>query len=304
MYYYHAFQLNICSDFLLPELLNGHQATPTDDILRISLGEVSPEGLEETLSKGLNYQANENALWLNVPDVARYLVTNGRQITVDPLTHSDAESIRLFLLGSCMGALLMQRNLFLLHGNAIKVGEHCISFAGHSGAGKSTLSGAFFKRGYDILADDVCAINDNAEVIPSFPQIKLWHDAAKHLAMETESLRKIRPSIEKFAVPLGMQFYTQALPLKIIYILHAHNKDDFCFDTISGMHKLQPLKINTYRQQYLKGLGKDRSHLKLYGNIANQTSVVTITRPNDGFKLDELVTLIEKDFQERGLTIA
>ena len=300
MYYYHAFALHIHSDLAFPELLPCANAPSAD--VTISFGPVSVSGLETPKQPtGLFYQATESELWLHVPNVARFLIRHGQQIIIDPVTGVDEDSIRVFLLGSCMGALLMQRDLFLLHGNAIKVGEHCISFVGHSGAGKSTLSGAFFNRGHSILADDVCAVSEAGQVIPSFPQIKLWFDAAKRLNIDTQALRRIRPLIEKFAVPLALQFQREALPLKMVYVLHAHNKDEFHFSKLTGMQKLQPLQVNTYRKSYLLGLGKKNAHFKRCAQIASKINLVRIERPNDGFKLDELVDLVQQDLTQCGL---
>lgn len=302
MYSYYAFNLLIRSELVFPELLPSPDNLPSNEPqITIKFGAVSVGGIDSSTSSGLFCQATETELWLHVPNIARFLVSNGEQITIDAVEGIDEDSIRLFLLGSCMGALLMQRDLFLLHGNAIKIGEHCISFVGHSGAGKSTLSGAFFKRGYSILADDVCAINTQGHVLPSFPQIKLWFDAATRLGIETQTLRKIRPLIEKFAVPLAEQFHCEALPLKAVYILHSHNKDEFDFETIAGMQKLPPLQNNTYRKAYLKGLAKDSNNFSQCAQIAGQVAVVRVTRPNEGFKLDQLVDLIEQDLQSRGL---
>jgi GTPase SAR1 family protein len=299
MYAYYAFALRINSELVFPELL----ACPPSDLSDVTIkwGQVNSSGLElPNSSKGLFYQASETALWLHIPNVARFLISHGNQIVIDPIGGVDEDSLRVFILGSCMGALLMQRDLFLLHGNAIKMGEHCISFVGASGAGKSTLSGAFFKRGYSILADDVCAVNSAGQVIPSFPQIKLWFDAAKHLNIDTQSLRKIRPKIEKFAVPLAQQFQPDALPLKAVYVLHSHNKDEFLLTPISGMQKLQPLRAHTFRKNYIHGLNKDRDHFTQCTQIAGLIDIVRITRPNDGYKLDALVNLIEQDLTVRG----
>lgn len=301
MYYYHAFKLLIQSELRFPELLAADAAILDETTVTIKFGTVNPLGLDAPIDQGLLYQTNEEALWLHVPQIARFLISQGRQIIIDPVPGIDEDSIRVFVLGSCIGALLMQRQVFLFHGNAIKWGEHCISFVGHSGIGKSTLSGAFFKRGYSILADDVCAVSSQGAVLPSFPQIKLWQDAAHHLGIETTSLRKIRPNLEKFAVPLQSQFYPSPLPLKAVYILNIHNKNDFKVETLTGMEKLQPLQNHVYRKAYLKGLVKEKNHFMRSAAIANQLTVVRVTRPQDGFKLEELVSLIEHDLRTRAL---
>ncbi|MDX2346772.1 MAG: hypothetical protein QNK11_07880 [Legionella sp.] len=300
MHYYHAFDLKIKSELLLPELLVASNISSAADIV-IKFGEVSPSGLSDAASSGAFYQANSNHFWLNIPNIARFLITDGNHIIIDPSDAADEDSIRLFLLGSCMGALLMQRDLFLLHANAIKVGECCISFSGRSGIGKSTLSAAFMQRGYSVLADDVCVLNQQQEVIPGFPHIKLWADASQKLAIQTKALRQIRPNLDKFSVPLASQFYQTNLPLKLVYILNAHNKDSFEFNALDGMKKILPLKNNTYRYAYLKGLGKTKTHLKQTGTLASNVSVVRISRPKAGFQLDELVDLIEADLSHRGI---
>jgi hypothetical protein len=302
MHNYEAFKLLICSEIILPELPLAAESQLNKEHINIKFGVVDASGLNCSATKGLFYQATESELWLHVPNIARFLVSNGNQIIIDAVPGIDEESIRVFILGSCMGALLMQRNLFLLHGNAVKIGEHCISFVGHSGAGKSTLCGAFFKRGYSILADDVCAIDANGFVLPSFPQIKLWFDAAQHLNIETKSLRKIRPRIEKFAVPLDQQFHTETLPLKIVYVLNPHNKSEFNLETIKGVQKLQPMQNNAYRKHYIKGLEREKGHFLQSANIANKVAVVRVTRPNEGFDLDQLVTLIEQDMASKVLS--
>lgn len=301
MYFYHAFGLNIQSGLNLPELLAYPNNSNINPDVTIQFGDVAKAGLSEVMAGGAFYQANHDELWLDVPNVARYLITHGNCITIDPYEQADEDSIRVFLLGSGMGALLMQRDLFLLHANAIKMGDACVSFSGNSGAGKSTLSAAFMRRGYSVLADDVCAVNQAGQVMPSFPQVKLWADSSYKLEIKTDELRRIRPKIEKFAVPLNQQFYSANLPLKVLYILNSHNQETFEFEAIEGMHKMLPLKNNTYRSQYLKGLGKTKKHLKHVGSLASQVDVVRITRPRAGFQLDELVDLIQKDLLERGV---
>ncbi len=299
MFAYQAFDLKISSNLEFPELLpltQGQEDLVFD--VSIKYGKVAEKGLENPTDDHLYFQTSPSQFWMNVPDIGRYLVLNGKEIIIDPVAGIDEASIRVFLLGSCMGALLFQRNFIQLHGNAIKIDDHCISFVGHSGAGKSTLSGAFFKRGYSILADDVCSINEHGEVVPSFPQIKLWQDAADQLKIDTKNLRRIRPDMEKFAIPLGAKFQPQALPLKTIYILNPHNQPEFVFEQLTGMEKFSPLKPHTYRQEYLKGLGQEKHHFAQCIKLSKTVRIVSINRPMDGYKLDELVEQVLADIQK------
>ena len=302
MHNYTAFGLMIQSELPFRELLSTPCADHDEDVITIKLGRVDPLGLKGTPPpQGVFYQVTSSELWLHVPNVARFRVTNGHQMIIEPLTETDAGSIRLFALGSCMGALLMQRNLFLLHGNAISINDsHCVSFVGNSGVGKSTLSGAFFRRGYSILADDICAMNTEANVMPSFPQIKLCADAAQQLHINAQSLNRIMPSLNKFAVPLGRQFHPVASTLKMVYVLDPHHQDNITITPLVGIDKLEALQHNLYRKQYLNERKSIYAALKQCMQIGSQIDAARITRPIHGFKLNELVDVIESDLHKRG----
>ena len=140
-------------------------------------------------------------LWLHVPEVARYLVSRGESVVVDPDGDPDEDSLRVFLLGSALGALLFQRGYLVLHGNAVRVRDQCLICVGPSGAGKSTLAAEFMRRGHEVLADDVVPVAADCRILPGFPRIKLWQDAADRLAIETAGLRRIRPQLEKYQLP-------------------------------------------------------------------------------------------------------
>ncbi len=298
-YHYRAFGLSIRSTIYFPELPHLETEIESPDVT-IRYAENFESGLQDPITSHPAWQAKENAFWLRVTGVAEFLVTEGQHIYVKPDKAGDIASIRLFILGSCIGALLMQRDYFVLHGNAIQIGQHCISIVGDSGAGKSTLCAAFFKRGYSILADDVCAIDTNLQVLPSFPQIKLWKDSATHLDISTHNLRKIRPNTEKFALPLHTQYQTKSLPLCGIYQLTPCDGSQQKQETL-GIQKLKILHKNTYRRQYLKGLNKLIPHHQQSANIANKIFVVEILRPRGEIQLETLIHLIENDLHEKGM---
>ncbi len=298
-YHYTAFGLNIRSPIFFPELCLASTPIQKPDVT-IDYAENLDNGLDAPSAIHPYWQAKENSFWLKIKDVATFLISDGCHIRIQPEQNIDLASVRLFVLGSCMGALLMQRDYFVLHGNAIQIGDACISIVGDSGAGKSTLCGAFFKKGYPILADDVCAIDATLKVYPSFPQIKLWQDSATHLSIDTEHLRRVRPKIDKFAIPLREQYQTQALPIRAIYFLtasdHAYQKED-----ILGLKKLDILYQNIYRKHYLKGLNKLMHHHRQSSQIAKHVSLVSLSRPKRTIEVSCLVDLIEHDLKEKGL---
>lgn len=298
-YDYLAFGLSIRSSIYFPELPCLETKIEHPDVT-IRYTDSFEANLEEPLFSARHWQAKHDALRLDIPGVALFFITQGRTITVAPYPSSDLASIRLFILGSCIGALLMQRDYFVLHGNAIQIGQACISIVGDSGAGKSTLCAAFFKRGYSILADDVCAVHPNLEVTPSFPQIKLWKDSAAYLGIDTAHLRRIRPNTEKFALPLQTQYQTNPLPLRGIYQLTPSEQPQQKQE-VSGLQKLTLLHRNIYRRQYLRGLGKANLHQELSAKIAGQIFAMEILRPRGEFQLETLVDFIEQDLREKGV---
>lgn len=298
--HYKVFELNVDSELAFPELLPiAHDQEQTDVTIRF--GSVSMAGIKDPIKSTPSFQAKKDQLWLNIPGVARYLVSNGCEIVIDCVDKTDETSIRIFLLGSCFGALLLQRGFFVLHGNAVRIGSYAFSIAGHSGAGKSTLAGSLAKRGYSVLADDVCAINAKGEILPSFPQIKLWADAAKQLSIETGSLRKIRPDMDKFAVPLQTSFCSKPFPLKLIYILNTHNDDSIKIKNLTGFEKYLPLRTQAYRLHYVEALDLQQNHKAQCLRLAGGIELAQLTRPAGTEQLEQLTDYIESDLNQRGL---
>jgi serine kinase of HPr protein (carbohydrate metabolism regulator) len=77
-----------------------------------------------------------------------FLIQEGRSIIVSPLEEYKEDVIRLYILGSCMGAILMQKRILPLHGSAVAIDGKAFAIIGESGAGKSTLASAFISRGF------------------------------------------------------------------------------------------------------------------------------------------------------------
>jgi hypothetical protein len=295
-FHYTAYGLTIESAIQCPDLLPGGNRPD----VTIRYGDV-PTALENPRDRGVLFQLQPGRFLLQLDDIARYLVSGGQEIVVDQVPDSDKDAVRLFLLGSAMGALLHQRGLLVLHGSAIETPRGAVIFVGPSGNGKSTLAAAFCRRGYRLVADDVCAVTLNEQnapmVLPAYPQLKLWADVVKRLDREQDELRRVRPHLEKYALPLPDNFVAHALPLHAVYALHPTNTQTLEMQVREGMARFTVLTRNTYRERFLAGLDMKPTHFQLASTTAKQIRVCQVTRPSWPFMLDELVEMLEQDFR-------
>ena len=278
-YTYKIFNLHLHSAMPLPELSLAD--TPEQADIHIVFGPV-PDMLENCTVRGVCFQAVPKKILFTYKRIGKFLITNGNTITIDSAPGADEREIKSFILGTCMGNLLSQRGLFVLHGNVVVTNDKAIVICGSSGAGKSSLAAAFCRRGFALLADDVAAIswhNDIPFVLPAFPYIKLWEDTAKMLGMEPDPQQNVWPGLKKYRFRYDNNFYDKAcIPTKII-ILSTKNTPDIRIDQLQGMNKFTMLKNNTYRLRVLDGLGLKEQHFMHCAKLAAQTEVYHVARP-------------------------
>ncbi|HZX32078.1 MAG TPA: hypothetical protein VFF03_12065 [Rhodocyclaceae bacterium] len=296
---YTAYGLSIDSQIHLPELLSFEAGDAETAEVTIHFGPEASAPPVDGHQLGPFLWVTPERLWLHVPRVARFLISNGNDICIAPEPGGDEDSIRVFLLGSVFGALLLQRGQLVLHGNAIRIGDQCMVCVGRSGVGKSTLAAGFLRRGYEILADDVVPVDNECRALPGFPRIKLWQDVADRLNIDTTGLRRIRPNLEKFNYPIALTADTPPLPIRWIYILNRNPVfQEIRLESIQGLQRFHPLHNNTYRVRFLDGMGQQPEHLERCGQLAGRVRLARVTRPDNGFQLDQLIDRLLADVAE------
>ena len=287
---YLAHGLPILSGLALPELPIRDRVSPPQ--VRIRTGSVAPE-LAGRTGRGALFETGRNSFLLRLDGIARYLVTDGDQIVIDPAPKTDPDSVRVFLLGSIFGALLHQRGLLPLHASAIQTARGAVLFAGASGMGKSTLAGAFYRRGYRVVSDEICAL-DGDRMWPAIPWLTLWPDAVEELGLWSDAVRQVRPNIKKFHVPIEPSIDHSPLPVRAIYILSKTNGPDFAVSRLRGIDKLQTLIDYTFHRQFI-----DRESATGYmRRVTAAAGLIAISRliRSPSRSLRETADLLERDF--------
>ncbi len=300
---YIAYGLVFESDYDLAPLTPVADDLPVDVLVRRS--DVSSKGLSQPDAASSYTQIDASEVWLDIPGICWLLISNGRQIQVDPNAGADDDDVRLYILGSAMGAILHQRGFLVLHANAIYVDDGAVLFAGDSGAGKSTTAAVLHQMGYQVLSDDVVAIDDRGFIVGGFPQIKLWRDALDSLNISPDGLQQIRLQQQKYRFPLPPGRQNLQLPVKAIYFLEVAEEDEQHMVEkipLGGMEKFTYLNGHTYRRQFMEGLGLKPRHLGLCTMLAEKTPMARLTRPRNGFTAKALAELVLQDLRERGLS--
>jgi hypothetical protein len=300
---YKAFGFKIISDIPLPELplqvSSNHEYNSDIEIRINNLCEL------RNLLKDKPYQhiVQDNKVMFNIPEVGFFTIFKGNTVIVDPIQGVDEGLLRLYLLGSCMGALLMQRGILPLHGSGVVINGKVYAFVGDSGAGKSTLAAAFLNEGFKLVSDDIIAISffhnsDIPVVIPGYPQQKLWLQSLEQLEIESNNLLPIYQRETKFSVPVLTKFSDKTMPLGGIFELVKSDCKQGEILTIKKLQKIHTLFRHTYRNFLVPRLGLMDWQFQTTTKVCNMTKLYQLSRPNVGFSTTQLISLIKSQLEE------
>lgn len=287
-----CYGLVLDSELPLPEL--GPAPAAAADVT-IRVGPVATPG-PAAVRLPLGMWVDGEATGVDVPEVGRFLAVRGSSIAVQPYAGADPAAVRLFLLGTALGALLVQRGLLVLHGNAFRVGTACAVVLGHSGAGKSTLAAEMHRRGLDVLSDDVVPVDASGHALPGFPRIKLWQDALDRLGVGSTGLSRVREGHAKFHVPIERATLAP-LPVRWLYVLDRHD-GPLRLVPLSGTDVFDALHEHAYRNQLLVGPAR-RTHLLRSAALAATARLSRVDRPRGVDSVAASAELILADIEER-----
>lgn len=266
----------------------------------------APENLPEASSTGLNWMLAKEHFLLNVPKIARFCVSRGSEIIVEPCPGVNEATVVPFLLSSAFGALLHQRGECVLHASVVSHENKAIALCGETGIGKSTLCAALCLAGYRFIADDMALIRFDKSQRPSVQtdsrQHRLWQDAIQLLGLNECKGEPVRDGIEKYHIAPVSGISANPFTLKTIVLLEQAKIRDRQPE-IKRLHVADAAALvrhEVFRPQLASKMGRDAELFHQIVLLLKHVDVFILTRPKETDQLDAVVKLARQTIEELG----
>ena len=290
---YRLYGMNVDSEMELPELVPADFAEADISIVSGSV----PTKLDEPVAKGVLYECAPSRFLFRMEGIASFLASDGCHIQVQPEAGAQPEDIRVFLLGSVLGAVLHQRGMLVLNASVVEKDGRALIFAGRSSVGKSTLAAGLSQRGYRVVADEMAVFsfsNGSPLVEPGPPYLKIWHDVLKRLGHPISELQRIRSRVmHRYFLPVATP--ECPIPVASLSLLNFWNKEELSFEVLEPMVAFGNLLRVTYRGAYYEGLGPSQAYFQAAQKVISQIPMFNLTRPDQKLKfLPEFLDEVEE----------
>ncbi len=295
---YRVYGLNVLSEIECPEVIKLLDYQSEYDVV-IEFGTASDEIKEAIVSGRISSYTNES-MWFHIADVATYWIQNGEKVTIELCEGADIQMAKQYLLGSCLGMIMLQRNMIAIHGGTIVFNGSGIIFTGERGAGKSTITSALREAGYPFVADDVSSVDVSSPhmIHPGFPQQKLCKDAAIALGYELDQYKTLMGDTQmKYLIPVHDSFVYEQVPLKAIVELQEDNQiHGIEVERLAGQERLMTIYRNIYRIEMKQIAGVDPDYFKKCVAIVKDVPVYRIKRQKGVMTVDQQIAWLEETF--------
>lgn len=301
-YLYNVYGLNIESEIMIPELTI-LDPNYKDNIDVKIIFDFMNEDIKQKIDKKEIADYNSDEVWFHINNVGTYLIQNGDTVTIELCENPDLNILKVYILGSVLGIILLQRNTVAIHGGSIVINNKGCIFTGDKGAGKSTLTTALRQRGYDFVSDDVGAIelSDIPMINPGFGYQKLCEDAMTKLGYDSSKFTPFRSDMNiKYIVPALDNFVKEKVPFKALFEIEQGDTQKVEVVEVTGNEKLQKIIKNVFRIEVLMySGGVPADYFKKCIEIAKHIKFYKITRPKNQFTINEQIEIIENIIYEK-----
>ncbi|WP_185827507.1 hypothetical protein [Halomonas nitroreducens] len=286
-YHYATYGLVVSSQLELPEL-PAASPPPDSDVSIVEAPLAETLDIPHVQEGWLQYA--EDCCQFGLEGGTRFKIERGRHIKIDRSRRSrhsgDARDreMRLYLMGTALGALLHQRHWLPLHLSALNTPSGVWGFTGPSGAGKSTLAAwLHYHRGWPLVSDDVGVVKPGETLPYLYPgphRIKLCKDALTYLELDGPELIRDMTRGAKYQIVQHCGFQTIALPLRYLVVLERNDKDNQVeFYPLHGLEAFQAIMAAIYRPECAWIFSGPGHLLDCATDLARKISVYRYRRP-------------------------
>jgi len=287
MYHYRLAGLDFASELPLPDLGvleladAASRVGPADVDIVAGIVPMSDDG--PAAPGTITWSGVPGYCLLDVANVARFAVRDGRRITFERTGELGDDVMRLYLLGSVLGALWHQRGRLPLHAGALAIDDRAWAFVGASGAGKSSLVvtlAAVAGAGY--LCDDVCVIDigpqTGVSAWPGLFRMRISPEMCAVLGLDAlPDLGLIDPFGKRALVPPWPR-PVGPLPLAGVMVLEVDTGDaPPQLERLGAVDAITALLAHTYRREYIPATAL-AAHLAHCAALARTVPVYRLRR--------------------------
>jgi hypothetical protein len=262
----------------------------------IRIGTVQPTLAAESAS-GMLWKAAPGRFLLDVPGVARYLVEDGRSITIDPQRSASDGDVARLARATPFAALCHQRGLAVVHAAAAVRDERAVLIAGDSASGKSTLLAALLARGWRMLADDLTPVRLDGEsmpiALPTFPELILWEDALERMGTAIARQTSLPPPVRSspdgtWSLPTHTLMVPSPIRVHAVWRLSTHNGGRLEAEMIDGVRGFALLSSIAYSSRVARALLDPAIRFRVDCALVAHGALGALRRPRGRWCVDEL----------------
>lgn len=252
-----------------------------------------PARLAEPTWTGPAAQATGRQYLLDLATIGRFLVEEGRRVTVQPAGSATEQDIDSVLSGPVRQILWLQAGHLALRGAATapttQTPASAVVIAAVGGAGASTTAAALASLGHRPIADQGVLIEAGAQRAPAVhvtgAELDLWPDALDKLGMDPGSGTPIRPGHDKRRcqiTPDGHRLSVSSvssspkspMPLAaVVFIRRTGPTQQVVIDRVNGIDAIDQLMEHTAMANLITPFGLRRRHFRWASTIADQAEV-------------------------------
>lgn len=212
------------------------------------------------------YRFGDGEIFLDVPDVARYLIEPDR-IVVEPAAGAASDHVEALLIATAIPALLWLRGAYVLHASCTVAPDgKAVAFTGPSGSGKSLLCAQLVRSGWSLVGEDSITLKESMAELSA-----AGLPAALHISRPPPEPREPRTLLE---VP-PEQHRREAL-LNAIFDLKPRAGAPLAVRRLNRVAALTALLTNRHRPAVPHGLRMEGDCLAKAASIAAVIPVRTV----------------------------